>query len=191
MNLLIPALLLAAVFWHPWTHIGLAGEPVHAQSAVALPPGEGKDPGVTEHILALKSEVDWLRALRQADVIPALAVPAPQPAVPSPDAIEPASTALEAASEPGDLEALVCSFAWPCEEALAVARCESGTDMSGRLDDPSATNGTSYGLFQINEIHAGRFPDFWEAWTDPVTNATWAFELWSEDGWQPWSCQPY
>jgi hypothetical protein len=56
---------------------------------------------------------------------------------------------------------------------------------------PDATNGTSYGLFQINEIHAARFPDFWTHWMDPVTNTEWAYSIWSAQGWYPWSCLPY
>ena len=80
---------------------------------------------------------------------------------------------------------------WPCAEAIAVAACESGRDLSGRLDGNRATNGNNYGLFQINGIHAWRWPDFYEAWMDPVRNTQFAFEIWSESGWGPWSCKPW
>lgn len=88
------------------------------------------------------------------------------------------------------LEALVCSYPWPCDEALAVARCESGVNAAGRLDGAAAVGGSSYGLFQINAIHAYRWPEFWDGWMDPAKNTDWAFQLWSEQGWIPWSCRP-
>ena len=79
---------------------------------------------------------------------------------------------------------------WPCDQAIAVASCESGTDRYGRLDGNWATNGNNYGLFQINGIHADLWPDFYTSWMDPVKNTEWAFELWSVSGWRPWSCRP-
>lgn len=88
------------------------------------------------------------------------------------------------------LEALVCSYPWPCAEALAVARCESGVDAAGRLNGTAAVGGSSYGLFQINAVHAYRWPEFWDEWMDPTKNTDWAFQLWSEQGWSPWTCRP-
>lgn len=88
------------------------------------------------------------------------------------------------------LEALICAYPWPCAEALAVARCESGIDAAGRLNGTAAVGGSSYGLFQINAVHAYRWPDFWDEWMDPTKNAEWAFQLWSEQGWNPWTCRP-
>jgi hypothetical protein len=90
------------------------------------------------------------------------------------------------------LEAIVCSFPWPCEEAIAVAACESGVDANGRLDGNWAHSSTGYGLFQINAVHAWRWPDFWEAWMDPYKNTAWAYEIWLDwGGWSAWTCQPY
>ena len=89
----------------------------------------------------------------------------------------------------GAFEAIICSEPWPCGEAISVARCESGTDVRGRLDGNFASNGDNYGLFQLNSIHAGLWPDFWAAWSDPVRNTAWAFEIWSEAGgtfWPDW-----
>lgn len=88
------------------------------------------------------------------------------------------------------LEALICSYSWPCAEALAVARCESGVDAAGRLAGTAAVGGSSYGLFQINAVHAYRWPQFWDEWMDPTKNTEWAFQLWSEQGWSPWTCRP-
>lgn len=58
--------------------------------------------------------------------------------------------------------------------------------------NPSAVSwtGTSFGLFQLNSIHAGRCPGFWENWDDPAWNTACAYSLWVEQGWAPWDCQP-
>ena len=96
-----------------------------------------------------------------------------------------------AAQLPTDgFEAIICSKAWPCAEAVAVARCESGLDRHGRLDGNWATNGRNFGLFQINSVHADKWPGFYQDWMDPVKNTEWAFEIWSKSGWGPWECQP-
>jgi hypothetical protein len=87
------------------------------------------------------------------------------------------------------IEGIICALPWPCQEAIGVAACESGRDMNGRLDGAWATNGNHYGVFQISYIHASRWPDFYENWMDPAKNAQWAFEIWSQQGWYPWSCR--
>ncbi|KKL28309.1 hypothetical protein LCGC14_2376450 [marine sediment metagenome] len=76
---------------------------------------------------------------------------------------------------------LICSYSWPCETALRIVGCESN-------GDPAATNGVSWGLFQINAIHAWRWPDFWEHWSDPMRNTQYAWELYQEQGFAPWDC---
>jgi hypothetical protein len=89
-------------------------------------------------------------------------------------------------------EGIICALPWPCHEAIAVAACESGRGLDGRLDGNWAIGaGSNYGLFQINQIHAPRWPDFWTAWMDPYKNAQWAFEIWSSSGWGPWGCKPW
>jgi Lysozyme like domain len=127
----------------------------------------------------------------------ASAEPTPAPALaPTPEAPQPthepvAVLAAAATPVPPDgLEGIVCSKPWPCDQAIAVASCESGLDRNGRLDGNWATNGNNYGLFQINGIHADLWPDFDASWMDPVKNTEWAFEIWSANGWRPWSCQP-
>lgn len=75
----------------------------------------------------------------------------------------------------------ICSYPWECETALAVVWCESRYD-------PAAIGAGSYGLWQLNSIHAYRWPSFWENWSDPEMNTAWAFELWQEQGFSPWSC---
>jgi hypothetical protein len=125
---------------------------------------------VAEAVLATPAPVD-----------PPTAAPTPEPVV---DAYVPA------VYPEGSFEAIICALPWPCNQAIAVASCESGLDRSGHLDGNWATNGNYYGLFQIGSIHAWRWPDFWDAWMDPARNAQYAYDIWSESGWRPWSCQP-
>jgi hypothetical protein len=81
-----------------------------------------------------------------------------------------------------DIERLVCSYAWPCIEALTVMWCESG----GRPD--AIGFGNNYGLFQINVLHAPALPGFWESWADPAWNTAVAYGMYQARGWTPWSC---
>lgn len=81
------------------------------------------------------------------------------------------------------LKDLICAYPWPCEEALRIKWCESG-------DSWDEIGKGGYGGFQINPVHIARFPDFWQSWTDPVKNTSWAYEIWSEQGWKPWGCRP-
>lgn len=183
---LLAAFLLAAWLIQPWSYVDIPGEPALAQSTP-----------VTHHAGAtlLADDTDIL-SLKRLQTVGEPAPPAPpQPPAapaaptPSPAPTPPPAPAVQAPPADG-LEALVCSLPWPCEEALAVARCESGVDKVGRLDGVFASSGSSYGLFQINHIHARRFPDFWESWMNPAKNTAWAFQIWSEQGWRPWSCRP-
>lgn len=71
-------------------------------------------------------------------------------------------------------------------EALRVAGCESGWD-------PRAIGGAGeQGLFQIHPVHFWRFrargPGI--SAMDPVANARVALEIWTEEGWAPWTCAP-
>jgi hypothetical protein len=121
---------------------------------------------------------------------PALAAPTPVVAAevetPAPVA-QPVAAAVQVPAD--GLEAVICALPWPCEQAVNVAACESGMDMSGRLDGSWATNGNHYGLFQISGIHAYKWSDFYDAWMDPAKNAQWAYEIYAQQGWYPWSCR--
>lgn len=80
-----------------------------------------------------------------------------------------------------DPAALICAgwTTWPCAEALAIARCESGLD-------PDATNGSSIGLFQIDyEAHKDK-TDSREALLDPAENVRAAHLIWLDQGWWAW-----
>jgi hypothetical protein len=76
---------------------------------------------------------------------------------------------------------IVAGYPWPINEAFAIVQCESRWDAA-------ASSGISWGLWQINAIHAWRWPDFWSDWDDPEVNTQWAYELWQESGWGIWDC---
>ena len=81
---------------------------------------------------------------------------------------------------------IVAAYDWPLNEAFAVVDCESGW-----TPDAVSWDGSSYGLFQVNSIHSWRWPSFWDTWYNAVDNTRYAYELWLEQGWAPWSCAPY
>lgn len=89
-----------------------------------------------------------------------------------------------------DIERLICAHPWPCGEALAVARCESGPDYYA---DPWENPGHR-GAYQLSYVHAWRFAARgWDWETDGVIverNAAIAYEIFSEQGWRPWACSP-
>jgi hypothetical protein len=90
----------------------------------------------------------------------------------------------------GAIRDLICSYPWPCSEALAVAWCESN-----HRPNAVSPDGANIGLFQVNVIHKGRV----NATTtelaailllDPETNVRVAYAIWADQGWGPWSCKP-
>lgn len=70
-------------------------------------------------------------------------------------------------------------------QANRVAECES-------RHNPGAVSpgGGNHGLFQINGVHAPRFPHRWWRRYESLHNATMAAEIYKEQGWRPWSCRP-
>lgn len=112
-------------------------------------------------------------------------IPQPTEVLPLPT-VEPAPTEAPSVveSELGGLESLICAYPWSCETALAIVRCES-------TFDPYAVGAGSYGLFQIQaSVHAWKWPDFWEAWSDPVRNTEYAWDVYVSRGYSfvAWSC---
>jgi len=182
------ALLLAAWYVQPWSYVEHRDTPVDSGHAQAWTEKR-------EHFYvasAARMERLFARDAAAATEASAESAPAPPPS-PTPPAIPspaPAPAATPAPAKPAhllssdSLRALICSYPWPCEEALRVKWCESGS----RWDSIGA--GANYGGFQINAIHANRIPDFWTSWMDPEKNTAWAFDIWSRQGWKPWGCRP-
>lgn len=79
---------------------------------------------------------------------------------------------------------LVCSYSWPCSQALRVMACES-------TNNPAAYNAGQYGLFQVNyPYHASRVGGDPNVLFDPEINVAVAHAIWREQGWRPWACKP-
>jgi len=78
----------------------------------------------------------------------------------------------------------ICGYDWNCPEAERIVWCESRFD-------PMAISwtGESFGLFQLNQVHAYRWPTFWSEWMIPEVNTAWAYELYLEQGWGIWECR--
>jgi hypothetical protein len=76
------------------------------------------------------------------------------------------------------LEDIICAPPWPCQEALAVAWCES------RLDPQAAGMYGERGLFQVHPAFWGAVPE------DPVGQVAQAFAIWQHHGWEVWTCRP-
>lgn len=91
----------------------------------------------------------------------------------------------------GSVEATIRSwFPEVGDQAVAVARCESGLD-------PSARSAAGYrGLFQLSPGHAAEFArvtgrDFEDAWDEAGPNSQFARHLYDRSGWSPWGgCAP-
>ena len=146
---------------------------------------------VKHETLPLVSSRAWDVPLSQdAYLVP---TPSPAPAatplptaVPTAEPIPQPTPVTVVDSRASESVALAIEQAFPFDLGTAwyVAKRES-------LLDPNAYNenwngSVDLGLFQINSIHAWRWPDYWTAWSDPVRNAQWALELWQEQGWRPW-----
>lgn len=95
---------------------------------------------------------------------------------------------IEPTAEPASLRDIICSYDWPCEEALAVAHCES------RFVATATGSVGERGWFQLRpEFHQWRADAAYGPGADlydPVVNTAAAYSLWTELGWQPWSCRP-
>jgi hypothetical protein len=93
-----------------------------------------------------------------------------------------------------ELERLICDpqWVWNCEEAIAVATCESS--MNPRAVSPPNRNGTiDRGLFQVNDVWKDAWsPAVWERIFVARTNIAMAHHIWEVGGnsWKYWTCQP-
>ena len=88
-----------------------------------------------------------------------------------------------------EIELLICRLSWPCEQALQVARCESGSDYIA-----GANSSGHICTYQISwHFHHKRFEAHGWGYEDafvPERNIQVAHEIWLEQGWRPWSCRP-
>lgn len=111
-----------------------------------------------------------------------------------------AAPELPADCERGQIERTIAQYDWPCAQAIAVAGCESGYDALGRLDGWWASNGASFGLFQVNAINQyadashTRIKPGWETFTEdwmlPERNIWYAHEVYVDwGGWGAWACR--
>ena len=121
---------------------------------------------------------------------------------PSPTVLEPwvslpttTTKVILASYEPRtELESLICDpkWEWNCEEAIAVATCES--NMNPRAVSKPNTNGTiDRGLFQINDVWEEAWPpEVWDRIFVAHTNIAMAHHAWKvgNDSWLYWTCQP-
>lgn len=75
---------------------------------------------------------------------------------------------------------------WDVNTAIAVCKCESGGNASAKN-----TSGRDYsiGLFQINLYGYLAYTRPSEGWLlNPHNNVEWAYKMWKEQGWSPWTC---
>jgi len=85
-------------------------------------------------------------------------------------------------AEGNSLASIICAYNWDCRTALRIVRCESNF----RAD---AVGAGSWGLWQIQaSVHAAKWPDFWQSWSDPLRNTEYAWEIYQSRGWAAWSC---
>ena len=95
------------------------------------------------------------------------------------------TTAIQDQSQPtvSDIEQIVCSFAWPCGQALSVMWCES-------KNDPNAISPYGHrGLFQLATGWATNNSDYWTRWMEPAWNIALAYHVWTVQGYGAWSCR--
>ena len=174
---LLTALLLAIWVLHPWAAIA-QGE--YLDQPNQSPPAASSvySPAAAETAIVRQEQRDQPSPTPAPPPTPAPA-PEPTPAPPTPTA------APFPQLSRAEIETLVCTYPWPCEQALKVMWCESG-------GKPWAIGrGANYGLFQINVVHARRIPDCWTAWMNAARNIEWGYALWARQGWKPWACRPY
>ena len=80
------------------------------------------------------------------------------------------------------VESIIRDYDWPDDYAIAVAWCESKFDAHAY----NPASGASGVMQLIPFWHASRLRPG-ESWFDGATNVRVAYELWREQGWQPWN----
>ena len=114
-------------------------------------------------------------------------VPEPPVVVSKPVIVEPVSAPARASSGScADYLPIIQKYDWNAGIAQAIMRAESSC-VAGNVGDNYPIRGLhapSCGLFQVRTL-AGR-PSC-EQLKDPETNVAWAYRLYSESGWSPWT----
>jgi hypothetical protein len=104
-------------------------------------------------------------------------VPAPAPSLPDEPVVD---------VPVGSIEEIICDFfADDCAKALSVAWCESS------YNPHTVGSAGERGLMQIHPVHIGNLSNYglsWDDMFDPVANLTYAYALYSSQGWRPWTC---
>jgi hypothetical protein len=94
---------------------------------------------------------------------------------------------------------LLSLYPWPVEEALLVIygptppnpSAPQGFSNGESAGDFSVVSNGNYGGFQINEVHASKTPGGTAIeLLIPAVNVDVAFQIYSDQGWAPWSCRP-
>ncbi len=80
---------------------------------------------------------------------------------------------------PLSIEVLICAMPWPCPEAVQVAWCES------RLDPGAQNSSGAKGVFQLMHVHSWRLGEG-ESFFSATVNIRVAWEIFSEQGFEPW-----
>lgn len=75
---------------------------------------------------------------------------------------------------------LISAYNWPVDQAIAVANAESGCNTA------AVSPTRDHGIFQINEVHIAKAGSI-QALHDPSTNIQVAYQIWSRQGFKPWS----
>lgn len=120
-----------------------------------------------------------------------------QQAVPvKPEKIEQPTQPQVAESKPDDItdgvwewKSLVEQY-FPQSEvinALRIMSAENGSGDPKRISKPNRNGTIDHGLFQINTCHKNRVDGDLSQLQDAETNVRIAHDIWSEQGWKPWS----
>lgn len=160
-------------------------------AADAPVPAAGLDPATAEWLAAQQAAA---AAAAAAGAVPPAAGAAPAPASAA------NSTAAGAAVAPAAVYSLVAEYFPPGEvgNALAVSRCESS--FRSVVSAPNSNGSRDWGLFQLNDggtlqgalraigVPAATTSEATAAALDERVNVAAAAWIWSQRGWQPWTC---
>lgn len=100
--------------------------------------------------------------------------------------IEPQVLKSTTAKEKKDYYYLVEQYEWNTDVAKAIIKEESKGNPDAYNPEWHKTCQGSYGLMQMACVHIGKYGLTWENIEDPEINVEAAYQLWKEQGWNPW-----